>query len=283
MPRSSLLASTAKATREQPCRRNRDIAGSLKLVRGGGELLKTAHNPLLGQLAAAPSRRSPLCTAFSLNNMHLSKSYWCRRTIGSATVLVSAIFIATACLLELPVSGCGTSSAGPTLPACSVPPRPQSVQCGGGVCSATTPVCCATKFQTVQPYGVADGYCASARESCFIDASRDNGSAYECDDTTDCPSGMICCVNESGSGGAATCRTQCLSTVGATEWQACHDNCECAPSSTTCTSAGPFAGFCCLPSGAYCEGASADNFGDTQCCSGACVPSGPRQTVALCK
>jgi hypothetical protein len=37
----------------------------LKLVHSGGELLKTAHDPWICQLAAAPSWRSPLCATFS--------------------------------------------------------------------------------------------------------------------------------------------------------------------------------------------------------------------------
>jgi hypothetical protein len=67
-----------------------------------------------------------------------------------------------------------------------------SVQCGMSTCGADMPVCC------------VDGNTSS----CVGYGACGTGSAFECDEPSDCGMGYVCCASSSGSG-SSECAGEC--------------------------------------------------------------------------
>jgi hypothetical protein len=151
-------------------------------------------------------------------------------------------------------------------------PRP-GVDCGAVTCTAPTPVCCGTATDPFQglrpPYATLDGHCVASVAACL------EGTAHECDESTDCARGQKCCVDVFQS--RATCRAECEPAPSPIEtqheFQECREDCECGASGW-CERSGDWKNFCCLPEGALCNYQYSGPAIEL-CCSQRCVTDNP--------
>ena len=169
------------------------------------------------------------------------------------------------------VGSCGGSKQAAPAPACRPSPS-VGVSCGATVCVAPSPVCCPSKDGFTGPNVVP--YCASDTGACY----HPGGSYFEgleCDETTDCPNGTVCC----SSGPTAQCRTHCEGL----EVQGCRQGCECIDGSTHCVVTGRFPNICCFQTGTNCSSNGGSGAGE-ECCSGVCaLDSNSRGAAFTCR
>lgn len=130
----------------------------------------------------------------------------------------------------------GSPGDGGVLGACISAGSRSGVACAQGTCGASAPICCATgpSFPPVTES------CTSASGCNFNTVGPPYVTSLACRSWGDCPAGTVCCVQTSGTAGAAF-QTACVSAASCpnniTTRVACQNDCECTASGLMCKAA----------------------------------------------